>query len=224
MGDLGIVALVFFVVPGFMADAVYRAARGAEIEKGDLRTLLRSLVWATIGLLGALAVFPGWKPVHEFTTELIRGTLADAGALPEATLAQTIIAIVCAAVAGRISSSDRFVTWFVDLFGTSPDTGGAWSAFLRRRKERVARVTTKSGKTYWGKIFAVGVSPKRDIALVDPTIDKIGDGSVVAPITTARFIYITEAEVAEVWLSPTESEVQRGRAQKKRELDSGSGR
>ena len=224
MGDLGIVALIFFVVPGFMADAVYRAAHGAEIESGDLRTLLRSLVWATIGLVGALVVFPDWQPVRDVFQQLIKGKLEAVGDLPKATLAQTTAAIIFAAIAGRVSSSDKFVQWFYDLFATSPDTGGAWSALLRTRRDRVARVTTKSGKRYWGKIFAVGITPKRDITLVDPTEDRVGDGSVVTPITAARFIYIAEDEVAELWLSPTQQEVSRGQGRQSLQVGAGPGR
>src|ERR1700680_1821972 len=57
MNDLGLIPLIFIVAPGFVADSLYHKIRGASLAEGELRTLLRCLVWSVIGF--ALASVTG---------------------------------------------------------------------------------------------------------------------------------------------------------------------
>jgi hypothetical protein len=205
--SLGIVALVFFVVPGFIADGVFRAARGAETENGDLRTLLRSLAWSTIGLLGALALRPKNESVQAVATQLLSGHFANLAALPLGTLWQTGVAVVAAAVAGFVSATDWFVRLFVRVFNKSPDPGGAWAQLRRDRQGRSAAITLKSGKRYWGTIRAMGGTSKRDISIANPVEDLSEDGSHTQTMPYTRLLYVREDEITQVWLSKTELEV-----------------
>jgi len=75
MGDFGLVGIVFLIVPGFIADGIYRSTRGADLADGDFRIGLRSLCWSLISLSICLLVFGdtgGKNGARSFTRSFTR--------------------------------------------------------------------------------------------------------------------------------------------------------
>jgi hypothetical protein len=63
--SLGLVALVFMIIPGFIADQVYRACWGLETGDRYDRTV-RALIWSVLGLAlfaGAFGGIPNYLPL-----------------------------------------------------------------------------------------------------------------------------------------------------------------
>lgn len=212
MGDLGLLALAIFVVPGFIADGTYRVFRGASLAEGDARTLLRSITWSVIGYALAALVFDPFGGLSAITTLFSANisTTSVSGRLGLEMIGHGMMAFLTAILAANIPLHFGIPRLYEKLMRKSYLPGGAWGAFIREEgsKSRYVRVRTSAGKVYWGRMIAGDVTESRDLFLEDPSLDT-GDGSgrQLAPIDGARFLYVPSEEIHEVWLSRTAEEV-----------------
>jgi hypothetical protein len=204
MTALGLVVLIFVIVPGFIADTLFRSIRGMS-KGGQFERILRALVWSVFGL-GTYQLFLGKPPSY----------LAGLGAEPDVVLfhltvlplaLHSIFSAAAAFVTATVAE-DRIVrVAFMRAFSRSLNERSAWDVMWHEhRRGRRVRIERKDGQVYWGDLASVSSgSGKHEILLADPSVYK-GDPNNLEPVRDARFLYVAEDEIAEIRLGLTAEE------------------
>lgn len=207
MASNDVLALVFLVAPGFIADAVFRVCWGWD--KGtDFDRTVRSLSWSVFGL-GLYILVAREAPSY------IAAGIGSADAITIGPLVllellgHTAAASALAYVAGRVASKKAVARWFTERFGRTIGTERPWEIlWARLAPERLARVETKAGKVYWGRLVAASTGDEvRELVLSDPSAADGADSTVI-PMPTVRYLYLRGDDVSEVRLAPTDDELQ----------------
>lgn len=212
MGDLGLLALVIFVVPGFIADGAYRALRGPKLAEGDARTLLRSLTWSVVGYAMGTAIFNSYGGLWAISN-LLGGDHAPyiTLRLVMESLAYLASSLALATLFALVPLARPVRKLYAKLLRRSYLPGGAWGEFIRNEDEnkRKVGVKTAGGRIYWGYyLIASDLTESHGLVLEDPHIDwSDGAGMNLVPVKAVRYLYIPSDQIHEVWLSPTPKEL-----------------
>ncbi|HEV7596273.1 MAG TPA: DUF6338 family protein [Gemmatimonadaceae bacterium] len=213
MGGLSLLAIVYLLVPGFIADTLFRTIRG--IEKGeDLERVLRSLVWSVFGLSIYLLVM-GVAP--EYVAQL---AIKDAGpTFTRSNLLQLALhaafSMLIAAAAAKLLETAKIRRTIQGALGKTLAERLPWDfMWLDESAGRKVRVVRKGEKApiYWGYIRSASTgSADKELLLREPAIED--ENQIPHPIGTAHLLYIPGSEIAEIRLAPTKEEADAARRQ-----------
>lgn len=204
MSALGLLALIFVLAPGFIADTLFRSTRG--LEKGrEFERLLRSLVWSVFGI--AVYQLLHGRPVP-YLPALMGSARPFFGSPVLVPLAfQTVYSCGVALIASRIAENTLTKRLFQRVFRRPMAERGPWDVmwadFATGRKVRVER---KDGVVYWGFVLAVSTGKgKKEILIREPSV-ATDNGRVLTPLVDVRLLYIGEDDIREIQLSKTGKE------------------
>lgn len=203
MDSLGLVALVFMLIPGFIADQAYRACWG--LETGDhYEGTLRALVWSVLGLGLYALVFggmPNYLPVLTDNTALAPGRWTFF-----ALVGHTALATVAATAVGWTVSQKPVHDWFVRTFGRSMRDESLWDMIMRHDiKGRGVLVELVDGRALTGTHYATSTSSdKKEMAIADP-FERQPDGSWRL-LDDTRLLFVAEKNIRLMKLSLTDAE------------------
>jgi hypothetical protein len=200
MTALGLVVLIFVIVPGFIADTLFRVIRGMS-KGGEFERILRALVWSVFGL-GLYQLFLDSLPPY----------LSNISQLPDVVLKHltvgplvlhSVFSGLSAFVAASISEDRGVRKWFMRTFSRSLNERSPWDVMWHEhRAGRIVRLERKDGRIYVGKFVAASVGAENDLLLVDPSLEE-GDPNNLVPIEDARFLYVPEDQIVEIRLGLT---------------------
>ncbi|MEW5929960.1 MAG: DUF6338 family protein [Gemmatimonadota bacterium] len=229
MTSASLLVLLFVVVPGFMADSIYRLTFG-ERRLTDFERTVRSLIFSAFGLLAYLA---GAQAVHALVGR-VRGydgllawivsppylqALGDAEGKTGVLLGwtafvpfvlHTVVTVLVALLWGWALSRPWVERWYSESTGRS--TGGsAWQILWGRlhASEAPARwltVRLSGGLRVMGRLQVADDLPdEKDIVLGDPWFWNEEKGDWFAENT--RYIFIPAGKIESIALSPGGREV-----------------
>jgi hypothetical protein len=205
MDRLGLLALVFVVIPGYIADEAFRLCWGLE-KCNEFERLLRCMVWSLFGLaVYALLVghAPSYLPVAAAESSSVifdRRTLGELAGHCGCT-------IVVALLVGLVTSLKVTHRLSVQILGRPVRAERPWDLLMRHyRKDRQIKVELTNGDVYFGNHVAssTGDDPS-ELALRDPSIrTSTGEWQVVAE---TRILYFKAEQIRAIHFSKTFEEV-----------------
>jgi hypothetical protein len=207
MTSLGLVVLLFIIVPGFVADEVYGACFGTD-KPTDVERTLRSLILSVFGLavyLWLLKAPPPYLPKQLSDFAGVGFTEATGKALLLHTLFSCGVAIV-----GGVLLTNRYSTRIVSgVVGRSLGQPRAWDMmWANHRADRTVRVRTgdDTDRFFYGHCLSVSHGAHdKDIVLHDPHI-VTSDDTIIDELYNVRLLYIPESQVKEIRLGQTPEE------------------
>ena len=209
--ELGLLGVIFALVPGYIADLGFRACWG--MAKGDeLDRSLRAVIWGVLGVL-LYASIQGHLP--GYVSSLVPGGHSPAPnwRLASAFGAHVALSSLAAFIVGLFTASVHLRYAFEKLFGRSPVFESPWDALWSRYdKGRNVRIITKSGRVYIGRsLIASHRSDSKEIVLYDPSEES--QSGEIKPIKQTRILYVAADELVEIHLSLTAEEMRNGNGQ-----------
>jgi hypothetical protein len=206
VAEFGVLGIIFALVPGYIADLVFRACWG--MPKGDeFDRSLRAIIWSVLGLVLFAAVFrgppnfivaliPGAPQAPEFNWSLVGAFAFD-----------VLFCCGAAFVTGMVAQWNWLHQKFSGLFKYSLTFESPWDHVWTRRdaKGREIRVRTKDDTTYIGKalVASQGASDERELILQNPFLVQ---GTEIVPMMATKFIYLRNDEIKEIQFSVNQQE------------------
>lgn len=203
LGNIGLLGVIFALVPGFIADLGYRACWG--MEKGDdFERTLRALIWSILGLV-LFVLLLGGPP--NYISAVVPGEVPPAfdWRVGSAFGIHVLCCSVIAFATGAIASSDWAQQLFAQLFRRSLTSERPWDALWgRAAKGRGVRVVLKNGRVYAGALLRASTGEyEKELILGDPMT--LIDGQFM-PLQNSRILYVRQDELSEVHLNFTDEE------------------
>jgi hypothetical protein len=229
MTSTSLVVLLFVVVPGFLADSVFRLTYG-ERRLTDFERTVRSLIFSAFGLLAYLALVQGVDALVA-SSERFRGikawvlsppylqALGDASGKTGVVLGltaflpfllHTLVTVLLALLWGGVLSRP----WVEGLYSRSTGRsagGSAWQILWGRLHPSAAparwlTVRLSGGLRVMGRLQVADDLPEeKDLVLGDPWFWDAEKGDWFAENT--RYIFIPAGKIESIALSPGGSEV-----------------
>lgn len=214
MGLEALIVLLFFLVPGLIADSLFRFLlwrRGTDKEDRILRGLYFSatglLVLVAIGFIPLLDgdlpeyLFPAWWAAAETADQsIVRTVLRSWGAH---TVASILVALLLVWILSRPRTAEllqKFVKQ--SLYET------AWQEFAERYFERWVVVTTSAGHQYYGILGTVSGRDDKDIILHNPAAYEADDAGEIIQVAGTEAVFIPADQIAEIAVSYPSDEIE----------------
>jgi hypothetical protein len=220
LGSLGLLGVIFALVPGFIADLLYRACWG--YEKGDeYERTLRAIIWSVLGLVLFGVV---WSGAPNYIGVLIPGgkTPVFDWSVAVAFGCHVLFSSVVAWTVGAIAGSGKAHRLFARFFRRSLMQQRPWDVLWSREASgRSVRVVLNNGHVYGGLFMSASTGDdEKELILGDPLVLENGR---VLPLQNSRILYLRQDEIREVHLNFTDQERENARRQNEAELARPSG-
>jgi hypothetical protein len=196
MTALGLVALLFVIVPGFIADTLFRSTRGMA-KGGEFERVLRSIIWSVfgLGLYGAVLHEP--PPYLTLLGQNANTVLGHLTVLP--LVGHCAFSCLAAFITSAVAEDQKTRRIFMNVFRRSLNERSAWDVLWHEHsKDRLVYVARKDGAAYWGRMVAASAGTgKRELVLSDPSTVST-DPNRPTQMLDIRFVYLPEDQIAEI--------------------------
>jgi uncharacterized protein DUF6338 len=214
MGLEALIVLLFFLMPGLIADSIFRFALWRRDAGKDDR-LIRGLYFSAAGLLLLLAgdllpfitwdlpsyLFPAWWAVAGTADQSIVQTVLRSWG--SHTLASIIVAL---GMIGVLSWNRTAALLRKFMKQSLYET--AWQEFAERYFEKWVVVTTASGREFYGQLGTVSGRDDKDIVLLNPYPYEVLEAGEVISIGGTEAVFLPEDQIAQISVSYPGEEIE----------------
>jgi hypothetical protein len=211
VGLEALLILFFFVLPGLMADTVFRFLLWRP-EPKEGATVARAILFSGAGLLTVWAirllvdvspplyVFPSWWRAAA------EGNEGPVGDIVRSWGVHTVAAIVVALLLTLLLSQAWAAKAIRKLTGQSL-FDSAWQEFLEHCFGEYVLVRTTGGRSIYGQLGVVSGHGDRSIVIWNPAdYERTKQGEVIE-VTPTKALYLPESEIREVLVSYSKADI-----------------